>query len=49
MLKHSKPEAAERLLKEAQAEVQERWKVYEARASQNGAAEAQPAKEAPHA
>jgi pyruvate-ferredoxin/flavodoxin oxidoreductase len=55
MLKHSKPEAAQRLLEEAQAEVQERWKLYEARAAQNGASEpkpapeAQPAKETPHA
>jgi len=55
MLRHSKPEAAKRLLEEAQAEVYERWKLYEARASQNGAtqpkpaAEPEPAKETPHA
>jgi pyruvate-ferredoxin/flavodoxin oxidoreductase len=54
MLKHSKPEAAQRLLEQAQADVQDRWKLYEARAAQNGAAEpkpaaeTQPTKETPH-
>jgi pyruvate-ferredoxin/flavodoxin oxidoreductase len=54
MLKHSKPEAAQRLLEQAQADVQDRWKLYEARAAQNGAgetkpaAETQPTREAPH-
>jgi pyruvate-ferredoxin/flavodoxin oxidoreductase len=54
MLKHSKPEAAQRLLEQAQADVQDRWKLYEARAAQNGAgetkpaAETQPTRETPH-
>ncbi len=49
MLKHSKPEAAQRLLEQAQADVHECWKLYEARAAQNGAVEPQPGKETPHA
>ncbi len=36
MLRHSNPEAAERLLKNAQAEVLARFKLYEARAAQPG-------------
>jgi len=36
MLRHSNPEAAERLLKTAQAEVLARFKLYEARAAQPG-------------
>ena len=34
MLRHSDPEAAARLLKEAQADVLTNWKLYEARAAQ---------------
>jgi pyruvate-ferredoxin/flavodoxin oxidoreductase len=55
MLKHSNPEAAQKLLEEAQEDVRERWKLYEARAAQNGssapkpAAQDQPVKETPHA
>ena len=53
MLRHSNPQAAQKLLEEAQAEVKARWKLYEARAAQNGdakpAADNQPVKETPHA
>ncbi|HUJ21139.1 MAG TPA: pyruvate:ferredoxin (flavodoxin) oxidoreductase [Bryobacteraceae bacterium] len=45
MLRHSNPEAARHLLEEAQADVTERWKLYEARATQNGAAAPKPAAE----
>jgi len=55
MLRHSNPQAAQKLLEEAQADVKARWKQYEERASQNGAtapkpaAENEPVKETPHA
>jgi pyruvate-ferredoxin/flavodoxin oxidoreductase len=53
MLRHSNPQAAQHLLEEAQADVKARWKLYEARAAQNGDAkpgtENQPVKETPHA
>lgn len=38
MLRHSNPEAAQRLLEKAQAEILERFKLYEARAAQPGPA-----------
>ena len=47
MLKHSNPEAAQKLLEEAQEDVRARWRLYEARAAQNGATA--PEKETPHA
>ena len=53
MLRHSNPQAAQKLLEEAQADVKARWKLYEARAAQNGdakpATDNQPVKETPHA
>src|SRR5579871_625325 len=48
MLRHSNPQAAEKLLQEAQQDVKARWKLYEERAAQNGAVK-EPVKETPHA
>ncbi len=49
MLRHSNPQAAQKLLEEAQADVNTRWKLYEARAAQNGSSAKEPVKETPHA